>query len=224
MPEFINHPRPDLSVDYSAFNDVGCQSDEQGILICDDDSPLASFGCDRIASPLGLIGGLDPAYSIAVCIFESYLHWEEIDLIFDLEEDGFVYSYGGLNPTYIRYVIYINGEYKLIKTMDELQNAFAPIESRIEALSYALASNDYSAYFGLAYDRNLRYLVDIVEDTHVEKVENGYLVHLYYYRFFGCGPHTTSALEVLVTHNGEVEEMKVEGVFEDPEEDNLCID
>jgi len=224
VPEFINHPQPELTIDVSVFEDAGCPQNEYGGLICSDDSPLADLDCDLLAAPSDFVGGLDPAYPIAKCYFQSLLHYDDWDLIYQVEDEGFMYSYGGLDLVYIRYVIYKDGEFELIKTLDEFQSTYAPIDSSTEALSYALASDDFFAYYEMEYENDLRYLVDVVEDTHVIEVDRGYLVHLYYYRFYGCGPHTTSAMDILVTREGEVEEAQVEGVFENPEEDNLCVD
>ncbi len=224
VPEFINHPPPDLSVDFSPFLDVGCPPNDYGALICEKDSPLVALGCDRIAGPYDLLGGLTPAYPIASCFFETYAHWDDDETLFRYEDEGHVYTYGGLNPTYIRYLIVVDDEMRLIRTQADLQATFAPIESANEALSYALAWDDVSPYYGLEYDRELRYLVDVIEDTHVEEMNEGYLVHLYYYAFYGCGPHTTSSMDMLVTYQGDVEVVQVEGVFEDPEEDHLCVD
>lgn len=226
VPEFINHPPPELSVDFSPFLDVGCPPNEYGTLICAEDSPLLALGCDRIAGPYDLLGGLTPTYPMASCFFDSYLHWDDVDdeMLFQYEDEGYIYEYGGLSPTYLRYLIVVDGEIRSIRTRDELQDTFAPIENANEALSYALAWDDLSPYYGLEYDDELRYLVDVVEDTHVTEIDRGYLVHLYYYRFYGCGPHTTSAVDVLVTNEGEVEEVQIDGVFENPEEDDLSVD
>lgn len=222
-PKFINHPQPELTVDVSVFEDAGCLR-EDWKLICSEDSPLADFlGCDSITVPSHLMGGLDPAYPIVKCNYESYMHYDG-EGYYPVEDEGFVYSSGGLYQVYIRYVIYKDGEFVLIKTVDEMQSTFAPITSPTEALSYALASNNFFAYYDLEYDSDLRYLVNVVEDTYVEEVEDGYLVHLYYYRSYGCGPHTTSAVDVLITNQGDIGELVFEGVFENPEEDDVCVD
>jgi hypothetical protein len=223
-PEFVNHPQPQLLVEFTSFTEVGCPPDERGVMRCEADSPLASIGCDRIEEPLALLGGLSPAYPMAVCYFETRLHWDDPDMNFQAEAEGYLYETGGLSPAYIRYVIFRDGKFQMIKTQAEFKEVFAPVQSSDEALSYALALGDYSAYYGLAPERGLRYLVSRIEDTYVEAVDKGYLVHLYYYQFFGCGPHTTSAIDLLVTPEGDTQEIKVEGVFEDPEQDALCVD
>ncbi len=224
VPEFINHPKPDLSVEVGAFDDAGCPPNDYGALMCPEGSSLAEMGCDRIAEAYDILGGLEPAYPMAFCFFESYMHMDDDESLFRYEDEGYVYNYGGFSPTYIRYLIVVDDEFQLIKTRDELQSTFAPIESENEALSYALVWDDLSAYYDLEYEPHLRYLVDVVEDTFVTEVDGGYQVHLYYYQFYGCGPHTTYAVDLLVTFDGQIEEDNVEGVFEDPEEDDLCVD
>lgn len=223
-PDVINHETPALSVEFSPFTDAGCPDGDYGIRLCEPSSPLAAFGCDRIEQPPDLFGGLTPAVSMAVCVFEFGRHWDDFDLIDSIERDGYIHTTGGLSPVHTRYVVYEQDGFTLLPTAGDMQSFFAPIDRAEEALSYAMALTGYSAYYGLEVERGMRYLVNTLEDTHVEEVEDGYLVHLYYYRFFGCGPHTTSAVDVLVTRDGTLTELGWEGVFEDPEEDQLCVD
>jgi hypothetical protein len=81
-----------------------------------------------------------------------------------------------------------------------------------------------SAYYSLEFDPTYEYFVNELEDTHVDVVENGYIVHLYRYQVFGCGPHNTSAVDLLITNQGFVEEVTREAVYKDPSEDDLCVD
>jgi hypothetical protein len=211
VPEFINHPWPELSVDASVFKDAGCSGGWE--LICSEDSPLSDFGCDRIILPFDAMGGLDPAYPIVKCNFYGSPGYGE-----------YVYYSGGLYGEYTTFVIYKDGEFEMIKSLDEMQKTYAPIDSPTEALSYVLTIEQYSAKNNLEYDSDLRYLVNVVEDTYVEEVDAGYLVHVYYSRMFGCGPHPTTAYDVLITHQGNINVRDFEDVFEDPEYDGLCTD
>jgi hypothetical protein len=117
-----------------------------------------------------------------------------------------------------------DGQLQLIRTQDEFREVFAPVQAVEEALSYALAVTRYSARYGLELDAQYEYLVDEIEDTHVEAVDDGYRVHLYYYRLCGCGPHPTSAVELHVGPDGQIEQVAVQDVYKDPDEDDLCID
>ena len=58
---FINHPRPDLTVDFTPFEDAGCPPDEYGRMYCEAEGTLGALGCDLISKPSDLYGGLQPA-------------------------------------------------------------------------------------------------------------------------------------------------------------------
>jgi hypothetical protein len=220
---FINHPRPDVTVDFSPFEDAGCPPNENGTRYCEGDGTLGSLGCDRITKPSDLLGGLQPAYPIARCIIEPFLDQENGDA--DFPQDGtYFYRDGGLYPSFIRYVIYKDGDFTLIQNQEEFQAHFAPIDSEDEALSYTLAMKRASAYFDLKLKLLYEYFVDEIEDTHVVPVDKGFQVHLFHYQFFGCGPHETSALTYLVSASGEIEQISAEPIFKDPTEDDICVD
>lgn len=220
---FINHPRPDLTVDFTPFEDAGCPPDEHDRMYCEAQGPLGALGCDLIAKPSDLIGGLQPTDPIARCIVEPFLDQDPGEADFP-EEGTYFYSDGGLFPRFIRYVVYSDGGFKLIQNEEQFRTHFAPIGSADEALSYTLAINQASAYFDLELDPNYEYFVDQIEDTHVESVEDGFMVHLFHYQFFGCGPHETTARTYLVHTSGEIERVSSEPIFKDPSEDALCVD
>jgi hypothetical protein len=117
-----------------------------------------------------------------------------------------------------------NGAYELITTREQLRDIFAPIESADEALGYVVALTGRARYYGQEYDPAYEYEVDVIEDTHVETVDDGYWVHLFRYDTFGCGPHHTHALAYLVTREGEIVEETSEAIYRDPTEDDLCVD
>ena len=225
-PRFVNHPRPELTVDFSIFGTAGCPSDEYGRMYCEGDSPLAALGCDRIKKPSELLGGLEPSFPIAVCLIEPYRNADEPESANARmpAEGEYFYRAGGLYPIYVRYVLFRDDRFRLIKTEEEFREIFSPIDSPDEALSYALALRNLSAYYNLEFDPTYEYFVNELEDTHVDAVENGYIVHLYRYQVFGCGPHNTSAVDLLITNQGFVEEVTREAVYKDPSEDDLCVD
>jgi hypothetical protein len=220
---FINHERPELTVDFTPFEDAGCPPDEYGRMYCEEDGPLGLLGCDLISKPSDLYGGLRPADPIARCTIEPFLDQDAGEADFP-EEGTYFYNIGGLYPRFIRYVVYADGGFQLIQNVEQFQAHYAPIDSANEALSYALAVKRASAYFDLEFDPEYEYFADEIEDTHVERVDDGYLVHLFHYQVFGCGPHDTSALTYLVNESGEIERLNAEAIYKDPEEDNLCVD
>lgn len=217
-PEVRNYPAPGhLSVDAGLFQQAGCPLDDSGRNLCPPESPLGQLGCDYIATPGSYLGGLDPAYPLNLC-------WKLGRGGQTLPRDQYLYREGCLLPQYVRYVVVQNGQYRLLQSLAELQKIYAPIVSPDEALSYALAATGLSAYYGFEAPAGFRYFVDRLEDSHVVETPQGYLVYLYHYQFCGCGPHTTSYVEVLIKPDGSLQETGRTPVFEDPEQDGLCID
>jgi hypothetical protein len=208
-PKFINYPPPSLTVSSDAFND---------------NEILAALGCDEIQAPSSLIGGLNPSYPIALCAIRSIPGEGSEELRAEIDNGQFLYYTGGLSGDYIRYIIHQNGELVLLKTQEDFQKIFAPIESADEALSYVLAVRNLTAYYGLKYEAAYEYEVDTVEDTHVTPEAGGYLVHLFYDQVFGCGPHWTSQVDIRVSVEGNLEEAASQPIFRDPNMDELCVD
>jgi hypothetical protein len=217
-----NHPRPEWTLDFSPFDDVGCAPDESALRYCEEDSPLMALGCDRIQKPSDLLGKLEPSLPMAECLFEPFRHPDQPGSIDD--EGEYIYRTGGLMPVYVRYVIIREGQFQLIKSEEQFREVFAPVETENEALSYALVLRNLSAYYGIEFNPEYEYFVDKLEDTYVESSSDGYVVHLYNYQFYGCGPHLTYAIDLLVTDQGMIEEINREAVYKDPSEDTLCVD
>jgi len=208
-PEFINHAPPNLAVSMDVFSD---------------DTLLAKFGCNEIQAPSNLIGGLEPSYPIAICAFQ-YIPGEgteELEAVIDSGQ--FFYYTGGLFGSYVRYIVYQDGEFVLLKTEEDLQKLFAPIESPDEALSYVLAVKNLLANYGIQYDPAYEYEVDTIEDTYVTPDADGYLVHLFHDQAFGCGPHWTSDVDVHVSVEGNIKERSSRQIFRDPDLDDVCFD
>lgn len=209
QPEFINHPAPNLTVSFDAFND---------------DQAMADLGCDEIQAPSSLLGALDPSYPIAICAI-LYMPGERSEaLLAEIDSGQFLYYTGGLFGSYVRYVIHQNGEFVLLKTEEDFRRVFAPIESPDEALSYVLAIRNLSASYGIQYDPAYEYEVDTIEDTYVTAESDGYIVHLFHDQAFGCGPHWISEVDVRVSVKGNVEEVASKPIFRDPNLDDVCID
>jgi hypothetical protein len=187
---------------------------------------MADLGCDQIRKPSNLLGALDPSYPIFLCLVIPDLNTEVpgTENARMLTEGKYFFNIGGIIPTYVRYVIFRDSQFELIETEDEFRSIFAPITAPDEALSYALAVKDLLAFYNLEIDPKYQYYVDEIEDTYVEKTEGGYLVHLFFYKMFGCGPHFTYAVDVEVTTQGIVKEISREAIYKDPSEDDLCVD
>lgn len=215
---FVNHPKPELSITFDVFKDVGCPLEQYGEGLCNRDSPLFAFECAKIREPSNLLGGLEPAYPIATCIVISHLlNPDEPGKVESkmMAEGEYFYRGGGIVPEYIRYVIVRNNQFQLIKTEDEFRKIYAPIETPEEALSYVLAVKDLSAYYGLKQNPDYEYRAEVIEDTYVKPIANGYHLHLYHYELYTCGPHWKSVVEMQITFEGIIQEISREQVFYD---------
>jgi hypothetical protein len=200
---------------------VGCKADEFGGWDCPDDSPITALGCDQIDEPGELLGALDPAYPIARCLYFPIQNQQENP---DALAEPRLFNEGCLLPVYVRYVVSQDAEFLTVNNITELQELFTPLESPEEALSYALAATGLEARYGLQRQPDYRYFQDTLEDTSVVEQDGGYEILLYHYQVCGCGPHTTSAVRLQVTREGEIEELSNNPVYEDPAEDGLCVD
>lgn len=219
-PTFVNHPRPAGTVNFSVFENAGCAADSGGHLSCEPTSPLGALGCDEIAAPSDLASALVPNDPIALCFVVPFRRSDRTEP----EPDTYFYRAGGLIGQYARLVIWRNNRFELVQTFEELAEAFAPIESPAEALALALAATPFTAEYGLRYEPELEYLADTIEDTFAKPEGDGYLVQLFSFAFFGCGPHATSSIELHVARDGTIEQIATRPLFNDPKMDGLCVD
>jgi len=230
---FVNHPQPVFDVSFEAFENAGCPASEYGFRRCEDDSPLIALGCDEIREPSDLLGALEPAYPIAQCLAESRTASENPDVEWLGVMDDYAYSaegdyffrVGGILNQVVRYVIFRDNQFVLIETEDEFRTVFSPVDTTDEALAYVKAVTGLDDYYGLEPNPQYTYFVsDAIEDTHADEVEDGYSVHLYYHQTFGCGPHPTYAVDLLVTPQGHIRQLGTEKTFTNPSEDEICVD
>jgi hypothetical protein len=222
-PAIVNHPAPQTAMDFRAFVEAGCPQSESGGDRCPIEKFLTDFGCNQIVQPANELGNLLPSYPIAICEVQPYASNSVVGQDYVAGQDYF-YNSGGLFPTYIRYIIFRDNQFELVRNEDELRAVYAPIETPEEALSFVLAARSLSASYGLERDPGYTYEIDTLEDTHVEATNAGYLLHLYDYQVFGCGPHWTYIVQTEVTKEGVITEVDRQQAFRDPTLDNLCVD
>ena len=215
-PGVQNHPQPTLQLEDSAPWEAGCKQAEN-TSTCDAESPLGVLDCENIQPPGDLLGGLEPAYPIHLCLTRPGPGKA-------LDRSAFLYRDGCHAAVYVRYAIWRDGQFELLQSPEGMAAAYAPVESTEEALSYALAATGLGVRYGLEPVKGFRYYVDELLDTHVVESPGGYRVLLYDYQLCGCGPHTTEAVWVQVSRDGEVKEISRQAVYDDPAEDGLCVD
>jgi len=201
----IEHPRPSPAANTQGFSDVGCE----GQLSAASCAELIALGCDVIW-PTYQFGGLKPAQAVMSCIHE------------DVKPANKEYFTQGmcLDRSYHSYVIFQNGKYQLAKEA-EFRSVFAPIESADEALSYALAVTEFFPDYDVEISPYNVYLVETIEETHVEEMPAGYLVHLFDSDHrCGCALHPIYAVDVLVTRDGQIQQANRQEIYQQ----HVCVD
>ena len=163
-PTVIDFPPLDWSINEQRLRDIGCMGKLQ-----ESCTELVALGCDEINAPRFYVGGLHPPYAVMECIHENG-EPPNSDLFKELP---------GLDTRYRSYAIYQDGTYRLFIKKSEFKEIFAPVESTDEALSFAMAMTSLTARFDIDPNANVDYLVDRIEETHVEETPDGYLVYLF---------------------------------------------
>lgn len=201
----IEYPRPSLTANTQGLSDVGCE----GQLSAKSCADLIALGCDA-TWPTNQLGGLKPAYAVMSCSHA------------DGEPPNKEYFTRGmcLDQSYHSYVIFQNGKYQLAQEA-EFRSVFAPIESADEALSYALAVTEFFPDYDIEISPFNVYLVETIEETHVEEMTEGYLVHLFDSDHrCGCALHPIYTVDVLITRDGEVRQATRQEIYRQ----HVCVD
>jgi hypothetical protein len=206
----VNHPAPPLTVPTDWLEQAGCTYGGYD-WDCTPDGLVGALGCEKI-SVVDLLGGLSPADPLVEC----FNYTGEPPDRTKFEEEGCMML------VLTSHLLFKDNAYQLVSGADELRPLFAPVESADEALSYALAATNLYARYGQEIDPDRQYLVDEVEDTHVDETPEGYLVHLFSppRPACGCAIHTIDAVDVLVTRDGQVTETDSQSIYEF----GACID
>lgn len=217
--KIIHHEQPNIETDFSPFQNIGCDQKEENEkrYQCKESSQLFVIGCDFVEN-ISLLGGLTPYYPTALCTQET-----QGEFAFAvLPPNECVYANGFMTTFCNRYVIYKDGDFQLIKTMDEFRAFFAPVDSPNEALSFVLATGWYTAKYDQAESSEYVYTAKELEDTYVETTTDGYIVHVFYAPPFGCGVFETSAVDVNVSRDGKIEEIARYPVYHT--KDSICVE
>ncbi len=196
----IEYPPLDWSINGQRLKDLGCEGKLQ-----ESCPELVTLGCDKIASPRFYVGGLQPPYVVVECIHENG----------DPPDKDYFRKPQGLDARYRSFAIFQDGNYKLVIKRSEFKEIFAPIESVDEALSYAMAMTSLSARYDIDPNENVVYLVRQIEETHVEETVDGFYVYLFDEsdERMGCDMRSSFAVKVLVTRDGEVQEVNRQEIY-----------
>ena len=205
--------KPNLAVDISPFIDAGCVIEDDR-LDCSSIGLEEKYSCEGILSPSEYLGGLTPKVPIVECLFEKR----------DWGKDEGIVRRGCRRPWYNKYIVLVDGKFKLISNKEEFKQFFAPVETPEEALSFVVALTNSFPMYEIKIPRRYVVFVTTIEPTYVKEVPEGFQVHLFSHTLCGCGPHPYYAIDYLVTKAGENEVISRQKIYKDPLEDDLCVD
>jgi len=205
--------------DLSPFQTIGCVWQTEDYAVCNQDSIPKKMGCDTLTTPPDSVSFLDSESQFVSCTYAPQLQTPP-----DETEAKGLYDSGCSTQVKQRLLVYQNGDYLLIRDLEDLKYNFAPITTAEQAIGYAIAASGSSARYDLENLDGYRILADPLQETNVQVVSDGFEVVLYQYQACGCGPHTTSMQKIKVTNSGEILLLDSIPAFENPEEDDLCVD
>jgi len=211
--KLIEHEKPALrTTDLSYFEDLNCFD----LLPCSSAIPPGlSYQIYFMERPSEFFGGLDPMIPIAKARTIDFEHDPSIPS---------VYSGRCAATIYTNYLVYLDGKVLMLDSKDKFADVFAPVESREEALSYAVAVTGYSPMYDLESIEGLEIVSRKVEETYVKKIKGEYLVHLFDYFLCHCGPFVIKSVDVTVHYDGSISVSEEADAYHDPRLDNVCLD
>jgi len=214
-----NTPPVVEEINPSPFQDIGCIWKTNTEAVCNQGSIPQKMGCDKLTNASDYINSLKADSEFVICSYRADLtHMDE-----NSDPKG-LWDSGCKTPWKQRLLVYSNGDYLLISDQEDLKYHFAPLTSPDQALAYAIAATGFSPRFDIADLTGFRMFVDPLQITTVQSTSDGFELNLFSQQLCGCGPHTTFMQTINVTHSGDVKILESLPVFENPAEDNLCID
>lgn len=206
------YPAPEFKVDNTRFTELACFETTECL---PESLKHITFPIDSITPIDNSYGGLKPQLPLAITGTMSFDHDTVIPA---------VYTQGCMAAYYVRYLVEVDGEIRLVDSVEVLKELYAPIESEDEALSYAVAVTGFNTLndFDL-HPEYKRYIKPLVE-SHATYDGKQFTVNLFDTYICGCGPHIVSSVIITVQQDGSFSLSEPVGAFSDPATDDLCVD
>ena len=199
------------SIDSNAFIDAGCSIDGYR-LNCSSLGLEERFGCMQISNASRALENLSPQLPVVECLFLSKDYNSEEGLVRE----------GCMMPLFRRYIAKQGEDFKLIESIEEFRSIFAPVETKEEALAFAVALTSSLPRYDTSVPEGYFPVTSAIRPTYAEVSEEGYKVHLFDSEICGCGSHPYYAVEYLVTKSGNVTELSREKVYDSTSQ--ICVD
>jgi hypothetical protein len=210
--QVTDYNEPELKIDNTTFTNLGCFDSVDCLpeSIKNIEYPITS-----IYAPDKFYGGLQPALPLAIASVVSFDREIEIPA---------VYADKCMAAFYVRYLVYVDGEMRLIDSAEGMAELYSPIENENEALSYAIALTGYSALYDLDQHPEYKVYNKPLVESHSKYDSEKFTVHLFDTFICGCGPHIIESVDVTVSPDGTISLSEPVDAFSDPETENICID
>jgi hypothetical protein len=124
---------------------------------------------------------------------------------------------------YRRFIAMQNGEFKQIRTKEEfLSVVFAPVETKEEALSFAVALTGSFPKYDASVSEGYFPVASPIISTYMEETNGSFKIHLFDYDICGCGSHPYYAVDYYATRAGNVTELSRQKVYDS--NSIICVD
>jgi hypothetical protein len=197
--------------DSNAFLDAGCIAEDYS-LNCDGLGLDQRFSCMKIINASQTLENLSPQLPTVECLFRS----EDYN-----SQEGIVRE-GCMMPLFRRYIARQGEEFKLIESIEDFRSIFAPVETKEEALAFAVALTRSLPRYDISVPEDYFPVSSSITPTYAKETEGGYMVHLFDSEICGCGSHPYYAIDYLVTRDGNVTELSREKVYDSNMQ--ICVD
>jgi hypothetical protein len=221
--KIIHHKTPVLKkISLIPFKIAGCVLDKKKNMMHCRDGADEIFACDEIMTPPAQSAGLKPLFPFVQCIKRVRLERKKVSG--EMKEFGdYIRTIGDPDRVgLLRFIFWDNG-FHLIKTQEEFKKTFSPIESEDEAVSYAVTLTGDEALYNIKVPKRENVFVDEIEDTHVLRTENGYVVNLFRHFLYGCGTHPVFSKKYFIGTDGGIKLLEKKKLFIYPEETGKCL-
>jgi hypothetical protein len=170
------------------------------------------FSCMQIINASVELENLSPQLPIVECLYLSE----------DYNSQEGILREGCMMPLFRKYIIKQGDEFKLIESIDDFRSVFEPIETKEEALAFAVALTSSLPRYDTSVPEGYFTVSSSITPTYAKETEGGYLVHLFDKEICGCGSHPYYAIDYLVTKSGNVTELSREEIFNSTMQ--ICVD
>ena len=171
-----------------------------------------SFGCMQVINASQELDNLTPRLPIVECLYLGE----------DFGPSQGILREGCMMPLLRKYIIRQGEEIKLIESAEDFRSEFAPVETKEEALAFAIALTSSLSRYDTSVPEDYFSVSSTITPTYANETEEGYIVHLFDSQLCGCGTHPYYAIDYMVSIDGNVTEISREEVFNSTRQ--ICFD